>query len=155
MNMILKALHWLTRILLAVVFIYTGYIKLQEPLQFAAAVTGYQLVPEALIWPVATYFPWVEIILGIALLVGWKIRYFSLGAVGLLLFFTFLMLLTYFRGIEANCGCFSFDDPISLKTIFRDSLLLIPAAFLAAESHFRARPMARANPEAADMAVNS
>lgn len=139
MTMILKLLGWLTRLFLAGVFIYTGYIKLAAPLQFAAALTGYQLLPENLIWPVANYFPWIEIVLGAALLIGWKIRYFSLGAVGLLLFFTALLLVTYFRGINANCGCFSFDDPISLKTILRDSLLLIPAAFLAAESHIRSR----------------
>lgn len=150
--MILKSLHWLTRILLAVVFLYTGYIKIQAPLQFAAAVTGYQLVPERLIWPIATYFPWVEIILGIGLLIGWKIRYFSLGAVGILLFFTTILLITYFRGIQANCGCFSFDDPISLKTIFRDSLLLVPAVFLAVETNIRARRNALSKTAAANQA---
>mgnify|MGYP001218825413 CR=1 FL=1 len=155
MTMILNLLRWLSRLFLAGVFIYSGYIKAKAPLQFAAALTGYQLLPENLIWPVANYFPWIEIALGAALLIGWKIRYFSLGAVGLLLFFTVLLLVTYFRGINANFGCFSFDDPISLKTILRDSLLLIPAAFLAAESHIRARNKARSGPASADPAANA
>jgi uncharacterized membrane protein YphA (DoxX/SURF4 family) len=148
MKMIRNSLHWASRLLLAAVFIYTGYIKVQAPLQFAVAITGYKLVPENLIWPIANYFPWLEIALGLALLIGWKIRYFSLGAVGLLLFFTVLLLITYFRGINANCGCFSFDDPISLKTIFRDALLLVPALFLAFETHLRARSKARSSPAA-------
>jgi uncharacterized membrane protein YphA (DoxX/SURF4 family) len=151
--MIRKSLHWVARILLAVIFIYTGYIKVRAPLQFAVAITGYQLVPENLIWPIANYFPWVEIALGVALLIGWKIRYFSLGAVALLLFFTVLLLITYFRGIDANCGCFSFDDPISLKTIFRDSLLLVPAVFLAVETHLRAQSKAHSSSAAVDPAA--
>jgi len=146
MNKAFYILHWLTRLLLAGVFLYSGYIKLKEPLQFAVAVSGYQLLPEKLVWPVANYFPWIELLLGMALLIGWKIRYFSLFAVGLLLFFTTILLITYFRGINANCGCFSFDDPISLKTIFRDATLLIPAVFLAIESHFRARRKVSAAP---------
>ena len=153
MTMIRNSLHWLARMLLAVVFIYTGYIKVKAPLQFAVAITGYQLVPENLIWPIANYFPWIEIALGLALIIGWKIRYFSLGAVGLLLFFTVLLLITYFRGFVANCGCFSFDDPISLKTIFRDALLLVPAVFLAVETHLRSRDKTRTSAPAADPAA--
>ena len=137
MNRILNVLHWLTRFILGGIFIYTGYIKVKAPLQFAVALTGYQLLPENLIWPIAKYFPWIEIALGVALLIGWRIRFFSLGAVGLLAFFTTLLTVTYWRGINANCGCFSFDDPISPKTILRDSLLLVPAIFLAVESYGR------------------
>ncbi len=151
----LNCLHWLTRLLLAGVFLYSGYIKIQQPLQFAVAVSGYKLIPEKLVWPVANYFPWVEIILGVALLIGWKIRFFSLGAVGLISFFTTILLITYFRGIEANCGCFGFDDPISLKTIFRDTLLLLPAVFLAAESKIRALIKARSSPSAAEPAATA
>lgn len=153
MNRILNLLHWFTRIVLGGIFIYTGYIKVKAPLQFAVALTGYQLLPENLIWPIAKYFPWAEIALGVALLIGWRIRFFSLAAVGLLAFFTALLTVTYLRGINANCGCFSFDDPISPKTILRDSLLLIPAVFLAVEAHVRARkgahpPSASPNPAA-------
>jgi uncharacterized membrane protein YphA (DoxX/SURF4 family) len=143
MNRILNVLHWLTRIILGGIFIYTGYIKVKAPLQFAVVLTAYQLLPENLIWPIAKYFPWIEIALGVALLIGWKIRFFSLGAVGLLAFFTALLSVTYWRGINANCGCFSFDDPISPKTILRDSLLLVPAIFLAVESYARERRKAR------------
>ncbi len=137
MPLILRILHWTSRCILSGVFVYSGYIKVESPLQFAVAITGYQLVPENLIFPLATYLPWVEIALGLAILIGWKIRYFAMAAAVLLLSFMVVLSITYLRGIEANCGCFSFDDPITPLTILRDSLILIPALYLIFEDIFR------------------
>ncbi len=136
---VLKVLHWLSRLLLAGIFIYSGYVKSQETLQFAAAIEGYKLAPEAIVYPLARSLPWLEIALGLFLLSGWKIRCSAIATAGLLLFFIVVLSITYARGIDANCGCFSLDDRISLKTIARDSLILIPAFFLIFESHFRSR----------------
>lgn len=137
--MILKSLHWLCRLAVAGVFIYSGYIKAQNPLQFAVAISGYQLVPENLVYPMAQYLPWIEVVLGLALLIGWKIRYFASAIAVLLLFFMAVLTITYLRGIEASCGCFSMDDPISPWTIVRDSLFLIPALYLVFEKNIRRR----------------
>jgi len=137
--MILKSLHWLCRLVVAGVFIYSGYVKVEAPLQFAVAISGYQLVPEDLVYPMAQYLPWIEIALGLAVLIGWKIRYFSSAAAALLLFFMVILTITYLRGIEANCGCFSMDDPITPLTIVRDSIFLIPALYLAFENRIRRR----------------
>lgn len=142
--MALRILHWTCRIFLAAVFLYSGYIKIQSPFQFAVAVSGYQLMPENMIWPIANYFPWAEVALGVLLLLGWKIRYVAGAAAGLLLFFTVILSITYMRGIEANCGCFSFDDRITPFTILRDSLLLLPAIFLIFE---RRRPSLSDSPD--------
>jgi len=138
--MTIRILHWTCCVLLAVVFLYSGYIKIDSQLQFAAAVTGYQLVPDNLVFPIAKYFPWIEMALGALLLTGWKSRYVAMAAAGLLLFFTVILTITYFRGINANCGCFSFDDQISPKTIARDSIILLPALFLVFENKFRRTP---------------
>jgi uncharacterized membrane protein YphA (DoxX/SURF4 family) len=137
--MTLRILHWASRIILAVIFLYTGYIKIQDPLQFAVAISGYQLVPENLVMTIAQWFPWLEIALGVFLIIGWKIRYVAGASATLLLFFTVILSITYFRGIEANCGCFSFNDRISPKTIARDSIILIPALFLLFEPGRRLR----------------
>lgn len=137
--MILTSLHWLCRLALAGVFLYSGYIKVQNTLQFAVAITGYQLVPENLVYPMAQYLPWIEIALGAAVLIGWKIRHFASAVSALLLFFMVALTVTYLRGIEANCGCFSMDDPISPLTILRDSIFLIPALYLVFENRIRER----------------
>ncbi len=137
MTLTLRVLHWLCRLILAGVFIYSGYVKANETLQFAVAISGYQLVPERFVLPIATYFPWMEIALGLLILSGWKIRWSSAAASGLLLFFIVLLSVTLLRGIETNCGCFGFSDRISWKTIVRDGSFIIPALFLVIEPRFR------------------
>jgi len=132
-------LNWTCRVLLAAMFFYTGYIKLPESfswkynLQFAITLTGYELLPENPEWVIpfiAQWFPWVEIALGVFLLIGWKMRYVAAAATSLLLFFTVLLTITYLRGIDANCGCFDFNSKITPLTILRDSIILIPALYL-------------------------
>jgi len=135
----LRIFHWLSRCILAGVFIYSGYVKTQATLQFAVAITGYKLVPQGLILPVAAYFPWIEIALGLVLLSGWKIRIFSVGAAGLLVFFMVLLASTLVRGLETDCGCFGFGERISPKTIARDSLFLLPALYLVVETRLAKR----------------
>ena len=141
---IYQVLHWTARILLAAIFLYTGYIKIESSLQFSAVLYGYKLFPDSLIVPLTRYFPWIEIALGILLLIGWKIRYVSLAACGLLASFIAVLAITYFRGIDANCGCFSFDDRITPLTILRDGLIILPAIYLVAENALRPRPEAPA-----------
>jgi uncharacterized membrane protein YphA (DoxX/SURF4 family) len=137
--MIIRALHWFCCIFLGVVFIYTGYWKLQSPLQFAGDLTSYQMFPTGVILLAMDYFPWVEITLGILLLVGWKSHYFAAVSGVLLGFFIMIMTITYLRGIKANCGCFTSGEPISPISLVRDSLILAPALFLVFESTIRHR----------------
>ncbi|MDR0843541.1 MAG: DoxX family membrane protein [Acidobacteriota bacterium] len=142
-------LHWVCCIALGGIFLYTGYIKLgpvdigpihfgdiMNRFLFAQSISGYQLVPENLVVPIAIWFPWVELALGVLLLVGWKIRYVAAASTALLLFFTAIMSITYLRGIDANCGCFNFTDKISPLSILRDNIILIPALYLALEPLF-------------------
>jgi len=141
-----RILHWLCRLIVAGVFIYSGYSKLppghmfDAPLQFMIAISGYKLpIPNGLILPIATYLPWIEIALGLAVLIGWKMRYFAGAVTALLLFFIVILTITYARGIDANCGCFGLGEKISWKTILRDSLFLLPTLYLLFENGSRFR----------------
>ena len=165
-----QILHWGCRVILAVMFFYTGYVKIEAPLTFAVTLAGYDLFPPEAWIPfiaqwfswiepealtasitlfIAQWFPWVEIALGVFLLfdgvifgvkpVTWKVRYVAAAATALLLFFTVILGITYFRGIDANCGCFNFTDKITPTTILRDSVILIPALYLLFERRIIAR----------------
>jgi uncharacterized membrane protein YphA (DoxX/SURF4 family) len=133
-------LHWLSRCILAGIFIYTGYVKSDlahfdsfptRTLKFSVAIAKYKVTPEKLDWPIATYLPIFEIALGLWILSGWKIKRSAMTGAALLLFFIVLLTITYARGIEADCGCgFGEDEPISPQAIARDSLMLIPALYL-------------------------
>ncbi len=139
MTATLRVLHWFCRIVLAVVFIYSGYVKAQATLQFTAAITGYQIVPDRFVYSIATYFPWLEIALGVWILIGWKLRWSSIAAAGLMLFFIVLLSVTLYRGIDTNCGCFGFGDRITWKTLVRDGSFFLPAFYLVLESWIRTR----------------
>ena len=132
--MLWLALHWMARLTLGGLFLYAGYIKLANPFLFEMAVDGYQLLPPTGVIVVARTLPWLEIVLGMLLLKGWQLPYMAGFTTLLLGSFLVIMALTYARGIEANCGCFGFNEPISPQTLARDTGLFLLAAFLAVYS---------------------
>jgi uncharacterized membrane protein YphA (DoxX/SURF4 family) len=142
--MIFRLLNIAARVLTGGAFLYAGITKIQAPLQFAATLEAYQLLPPALVVWVADTLPWFEVILGAALLVGWKARYIAWVAAVLLAGFIVAMAITYARGIEADCGCFGIGEKISPLTLLRDSLFMVPALYLilqrGIESAFKAAP---------------
>lgn len=142
-------LHRLFRFILAGIFIYSGYVKWESPLLFEAVLYRYDLFPNPYVPAIAQYFPWVEMVLGMLLLIGFgrNIRYLAGASTLLLLFFIIILTITYFRGIDADCGCFSFSDPISPMTIARDSLMLIPALYLLHPGPLFRRHLKNPNPE--------
>jgi uncharacterized membrane protein YphA (DoxX/SURF4 family) len=137
--MIQRILHWACRLFLGGIFIYAGYTKVENPLQFAAAIEAYKLLPPAIVLWVVKVLPWIEIVLGVCVLAGIMIRYTAALAGALLALFIAAMLVTYLRGIEADCGCFGIGERISPLTLARDTLFLLPAVFLAAQPWIEAR----------------
>ncbi len=141
--MIWRILHWACRLFLGGIFIYAGYTKMENPLQFAAAVEAYQLLPPHLVIWVVKILPWFEIVLGAALAVGFAIRYTAAVAGGFLAFFVGVMFVTYLRGIEADCGCFGVGERISPFTLARDALFILPALFLIIQPWLERRSKSR------------
>jgi len=122
---------WIARLGLGALFIYAGYAKLQNPFVFEMAVDGYQLLPPTGVIVVARGLPWLEVVLGLVLWTGWKLPYSATFTTLLLGAFLVMMGITYARGIEAACGCFGTSEPISPRTLTRDSLIFAVAAVLA------------------------
>ena len=137
--MTFRILHWASRIILAGTFLYSGYVKIDQFLAFKTALYGYKLFPIGLINPIAEYLPWMEVALGLLLLVGWKVRYVAAFTAGLLSLFLIILIITYSRGIPAECGCFGAGGRISPLTLTRDALFLLPAIFLILEARTRRR----------------
>lgn len=73
----------------------------------------------------------LEIMAGIALLLGWKVKAVLGLLLSLILFFTFLTAYAYWSGKFKNCGCFGDCLPITPLTSFgKDVLLLLMILFL-------------------------
>lgn len=121
----------IARILVGVLFIFSGLVKANDPLGLS-----YKMQEYFEIWGVHRFNSWTllmsvmmnafEIIAGFALLLGWRIKLFSWLLLLLILFFTFLTGYTYYTGKPTNCGCFGDCLPITSKTSFlKDVALLV------------------------------
>jgi Methylamine utilisation protein MauE len=101
------------RWLLAVIFIVAGGSKAAQPWVFVHTVEGYDMLPSALSTPFGLALPWIEIMLGVYLLIGLFTR--VAGAATLALCAVFLVALTVqlVRGHTGDCGCVvGIDNPI-------------------------------------------
>src|SRR3982750_2237112 len=127
----MKILVNIARIIVGVLFIFSGLVKANDPLGLS-----YKMQEFFELWGMARFNSWTltmsvlmnafEIIAGVALLLGWRIRLFSWLLLLLIIFFTFLTGYAYFSGKFKNCGCFGDCLPISAKESFlKDIALLI------------------------------
>lgn len=109
MNDRLKApLGLLGRLVVGAVLVYAGAGKAAGPSEeFALVISYYRLLPRDMVMTTAALLPWVEVLVGWALLLGAFTRV-AAGAAGALFGFFLLALTSVLaRGIELpNCGCF-------------------------------------------------
>jgi len=98
------------RWILGLTFIYASYHKIIDPAQFAKVIYGYELVPAAVINLVAIILPFLELIAGIALILGIYPRSAVLIINVLLVGFIVLLSVNLIRGHEFDCGCFAFEE---------------------------------------------
>jgi uncharacterized membrane protein YphA (DoxX/SURF4 family) len=119
------------RVALGVIFIYAGWVKLQDPWQlFAAGVASYELLPMWAVEVVARTLPWFEIVLGVVLISGFFFRTSSTILTAILGVFFTLIVRAYIQGKQINCGCFGGNEPISPLTMLRDGSMLAGAVVL-------------------------
>lgn len=114
---------------LAVILIASGLAKLQSPQETAATFTRLN-VPAKLSHPtLVKAFPFLEILLGIALLLPFTVLrpLTALAAVALFIAFTWLVVRAKDTG--ASCGCFGAASarPISGWTVLRNLILVVLA----------------------------
>ena len=98
------------RWILGLTFIYASYHKIIDPAQFAKVIYGYELVPAAVINLVAIILPFLELIAGIALILGIYPRSAVLIINVLLVGFIVLLSVNLIRGHEFDCGCFAVKE---------------------------------------------
>jgi uncharacterized membrane protein YphA (DoxX/SURF4 family) len=127
------------RVILGAVFIYAGWLKLQDSWRiFAMDIDAYNVLPHGTaVEVVARGLPWFEIVLGVWLIAGFWLRGSATICAGLLTGFFGLMIYAHFKGLQINCGCFGTGEKISWITMLRDGSLLTGALLLAAWSWLR------------------
>ena len=127
------------RLYLAWVFIYACLHKIAEPLSFAIDVATYQFLPLWAINAMAIVLPWTELVVGVLLVVGWKVRPAALLVAGMMVMFLVALGWALAHDLQLSCGCFASQalesDPISWKTILRDLFWLLLAVYVLVFDH--------------------
>ena len=135
-----RILMLLGRVGLGAVFLYAAYTKLRVPWAiFAMSINSYQILPEPLVIFIARVLPWLELVLGVLLIVGWKLRYVAAATSSLLLGFFVIMLRSYFKGLGIDCCCFGVGEALSVRTLARDGILVAVSLALTVAAFLRER----------------
>jgi len=135
----------ISRLALAAIFIYSAYAKLKDPwFVFAASIDSYRMLPPgATIW-IAKILPWFELVLGVLLVIGFRVRWLAVICGVLLGGFWLSMLRAYLKGMDIDCGCFGPGERISVLTLLRDSLMVILCGVVWWTAHRRSAPLSSA-----------
>jgi uncharacterized membrane protein YphA (DoxX/SURF4 family) len=136
-----RALIWIGRLILGPIFIYAGYSKAFLPnahfwpmfflkfsiatniANFAFQVDAFQMLPPWGVQFVAHTLPFTEIILGLLVLIGWRLRIWGSLLTIIMFGFFFVVLRAYLLHMNINCGCFATPEPIGPKKILEDAAL--------------------------------
>jgi uncharacterized membrane protein YphA (DoxX/SURF4 family) len=152
-----RAIIWIGRLLLGGIFIYAGYSKVFLPNKnlwpwfvlkfsvsmnlstFAQQVDAYKLLSPAAVSFVAHALPFAEILLGLLLLIGWRLQIWATLVTLIMLGFLTVVTRAYLLHMDINCGCFATPEAISLKKIFEDGALAALAVLMTIFAFLEAR----------------
>ena len=152
-----RIVMWIGRIVMGGIFIYAGYSKLFFPNRmfsswvmlkfsilsnlsnFSFQVESYKLLPPAGVDFVSHTLPFAEVLLGLLLLIGWRLRIW--GTIVSLIMLGFLAAVTraYLLHMDINCGCFAKPEPVSLKKILEDSGMALLTLVMTVFAYIEAR----------------
>jgi uncharacterized membrane protein YphA (DoxX/SURF4 family) len=137
-----KIIVLLVRILVGVLFIFSGLVKANDPLglsfkmqEFFEIWGWHWAMPYTLY--MAVLMNGFEIVTGFALLIGWRPKLILWLLLALIIFFTILTGYTYYTGMPKNCGCFGDCLPITSQvSFFKDVFLLLAIILLIWKNKF-------------------
>jgi uncharacterized membrane protein YphA (DoxX/SURF4 family) len=97
----------IARVIVGAVLVYAGAVKAAGPSEeFALVIGSYDVLPRDMVQSMAVFLPWIELVIGWALILGVQLR--AAAAAAGLLFGGFLaaLIMVQLKGIELpNCGC--------------------------------------------------
>ena len=128
----MKYITHLCRILVGGLFIFSGLIKLNDPLGFSYKLQEYFsedvlnllfLDPYAL--AISVFVVVLEVVLGVFLLIGYKPKFTVWSLFTMIVFFTFLTFYAWYFDKVKDCGCFGDFLPMKPIESFTKDLILL------------------------------
>ncbi|MDZ7723380.1 MAG: MauE/DoxX family redox-associated membrane protein [candidate division KSB1 bacterium] len=138
MKWFVLALRWIV----ALLFIYSGFIKIMNPAAFAEQVDNYRLVPYFLVTLTAAILPWLELFCGLLLIFGRWLHGALLILVVLNLVFLFAVSSALAQGLDISCGCFSTGNEgtrIGIKKLIENVMLVLVSIALYLQVVFKSQ----------------
>ena len=146
----MKASHLVgaLRVALGAIFIYAAIPKIADPVAFAGSVAAYRILPYFPSYLVAATLPFLELICGLLLVFGIRVRSGALIIGALNIVFMAALLSAIVRGLDIDCGCFRQEGAKTspLLAIGRDSIFLAMTIFVLRYERLRARQPSAAPP---------
>ena len=124
------------RLILGATFVYAGYLKIQDPQALGDSIATYEILPASLISVVVLGLPPLEIILGVWMISGIRLRYPAFGLLALTIIFAVAISQGILRGLNIDCGCFgggTGTGSYPLIVLSRDIAIMIAAGILYAD----------------------
>jgi len=152
-----RVVIWVGRLVLGGIFVYAGFSKLLMPNThlwpmfvlkfslsmnislFAQQVESYKMISPAASQIVAHTLPFVEIVLGALLLIGWRLRIWATAITLVMAGFLGVVTRAYLLHMDINCGCFGTPEKLTGMTVLRDSLFLLLALLMTVFAFIEAR----------------
>jgi uncharacterized membrane protein YphA (DoxX/SURF4 family) len=136
----------LLRFLTGGLFIFSGLIKANDPLGFGYKLEEYFVVfGMGFLNPLATGLAIaicvLEVVLGMALWVGWKTKAVTWWLLGLVVFFTFLTFWSAWFKVVTDCGCFGDFMKLTPWQSFSKDVVLLAMITVLCYQRTRIRPL--------------
>jgi uncharacterized membrane protein YphA (DoxX/SURF4 family) len=145
----MSTLLTIARIIVGVLFIFSGLVKANDPLGLSYKMHEY-FEAWNMIWlnDYALAFALVmnvfEVVAGVAVLIGWRMKLVGWLLLLLIVFFTFLTGYAAYSGKFSSCGCFGDCIPLKpIQSFWKDVILLVLILFLLF-NHKRIKPITSA-----------
>jgi uncharacterized membrane protein YphA (DoxX/SURF4 family) len=133
----INVLTWVARILVGGLFIFSGLIKINDPVGtaikleeyfdvFSTDIAGFFTYFKPLSLGLAVFLVVAELALGVMVIVGWRLKLAVRLLLAMILFFTFLTFYSAYFDKVTDCGCFG--DAIKLtpwESFYKDIFLLV------------------------------
>ena len=115
----------ITRILLGIIFIIASIDKIIDPAGFARDISNYHFVPFGFENIIAVILPWLELFIGLGLILGIMVDGASVISGILLILFIILIFQATIRGFNIDCGCgLKEGEIVGWRKIFEDIIYL-------------------------------
>lgn len=108
-------------------FALASAAKLLDRAAAVSAVERFQLLPKGVARIVGSILPWIELLLGVSLIVGVASRTAAIVAISLLVVFTIAQATVLVQGRRVECGCFGSlsSEPVRLRDIVNNAFLIL------------------------------